>query len=71
MGIAFFIGMLFTELCWETESIFKTIFSYVSDIATTVAFWEAMTILIVERREQHSYIVTVEKRFSGVEFGSK
>ena len=71
VGIAFFIGMLFTELRWETESVLKTIFSYVSDIATTVAFWEAMTILIVERREQHSYIVTVEKRFSGVEFGSK
>ena len=67
-GILFFIGMILTETLWETESVMKTIFSYVSDIATTVAFWEAMTILIVERKESRSHLMTVEKRFSGVSF---
>ena len=68
VGIVFFIGMILTELQWETESVMKTIISYISDIATTVAFWEAMTILIVERKEQRSYLKAVGKRFSGVSF---
>ena len=49
-------------------SYIKPIFSYVSDIATTVAFWESMTILIVEVQEHRSYLIAVEKRFSGVNF---
>lgn len=68
VGMVFFVGMLLTEITWETESIVKTIVSYISDIATTVAFWEAMNILIVEKREQRSYLMAVEKRFAGVTF---
>lgn len=70
-GVVFFIGMLLTEFRWATESVMKTIFSYVSDIATTVAFWEAMTILIVERKERRSYLLAVGKRFSGVSFENR
>ncbi|MGN1052728.1 MAG: hypothetical protein ACI4SH_04985 [Candidatus Scatosoma sp.] len=68
IGVAFFIGMLITEFRWKADTVAKTIFSYVSDIATTVAFWEAMTILIVERRENRSYLKDVTKRFTGVRF---
>ena len=67
-GIVFFAGMILTEINWDTESVMKPIISYVSDIATTVSFWEAMTILIVERKEQRSYLISVEKRFAGVSF---
>ena len=67
-GIVLFAGMIITEINWDTESVMKPIISYVSDIATTVAFWEAMTILIVERKEQRSYLISVEKRFAGVKF---
>ncbi len=67
-GIVLFAGMILTEINWDTESVMKPIISYVSDIATTVAFWEAMTILIVERKEQRSYLISVEKRFAGVSF---
>lgn len=67
-GIVLFAGMILTEINWDTESVMKPIISYVSDIATTVAFWEAMTILIVERKEQRSYLISVEKRFAGVKF---
>ena len=67
-GIVLFAGMILTEIKWDTESVMKPIISYVSDIATTVAFWEAMTILIVERKEQRSYLISVEKRFAGVSF---
>lgn len=68
VGVAFFIGMLITEFSWKTDSVAKIIFSYVSDIATTVAFWEALTILIVERRENRSYLKNINKRFAGVRF---
>lgn len=68
VGVAFFIGMLITEFRWKAESVAKIIFSYVSDIATTVAFWEGLTILIVERRENRSYVKDVTKRFAGVRF---
>lgn len=68
LGVLFFIGMMLMEFRWETSSITKTVFSYVSDIATTVTFWEAMTILIVERREHRSYLYAVQKRFNGVTF---
>ena len=68
IGVAFFIGMLITEFRWKADSMAKIIFSYVSDIATTVAFWEALTILIVERRENRSYLKNINKRFAGVRF---
>lgn len=68
VGVVSFIGMLLTEIRWQTESVIRTMFSYISDIATTVAFWEALTILVVERREQRSYLMAVEKRFAGVRF---
>lgn len=68
VGVLFFIGMLLTEILWQTGSVIKTMFSYISDIATTVTFWEAMTILVVERREQRSYLIAVEKRFAGFSF---
>lgn len=68
IGVAFFISMLLIETQWHTESIMKTIFSYISDIATTVTFWEAMTILIVERREQRSNSNAIRKRFSSITF---
>ncbi|HCG68521.1 MAG TPA: hypothetical protein DEW22_07600 [Clostridiales bacterium] len=47
-------------------SYIKPIFSCVSDIATTVAFWESMTILIVEVQEHRSCLIAVEKRSPGV-----
>lgn len=67
-GVIFFIGMLLTELRWQSDSFFRTIVSYISDIATTVTFWEAMTILIVEKREERSNLIDIERRFAGVFF---
>ena len=60
--------MILTGTAWDSGSVIKPIFSYVSDIATTAAFREAMTILIVERQEHRTYLIAVEKRFSGVNF---
>ena len=67
-GLVFFAGMLAIEFAWKDDSVLRTVFSYISDIATTVTFWEAMNILIVERREQRSYLKANRKRFVGVEF---
>lgn len=67
-GLVFFAGMLAIEFAWKDDSVLRTVFSYISDIATTVTFWEAMNILIVERREQRGYLKAIRKRFIGVEF---
>ena len=44
------------------------IVGYVSDIATTVAFWEALTILLVENRERKNAAIDVMKRFHSISF---
>lgn len=67
-GVLFFIGMMLVNSLWESSSVWKDIFVYISDIATTVTFWEAATILIVEQKEKRAYLKDLESRFSGIRF---
>ena len=67
------IGLLFFLLMVLLTSVFDTglvgeIVGYVSDIATTVAFWEALTILLVENRERRNEALDVMKRFHSIAF---
>ncbi len=71
IGVVFFSAMLLLSNLWESESIWKQIFVYISDIATTVTFWEAMTILIVDSAERSSYMKNLATRFSGIHFKTK
>lgn len=68
IGVVFFIGMLLLNNLWKDGGIVKDIFSYVSDIATTVTFWEAMVILLVESAERRSYMRNLIGRFSAIHF---
>ena len=68
IGAVLFTAMLLINRFWETDSFFKEVFSYVSDIAATVTFWEAMTILLVENHENRRAARAVAKRFSGIRF---
>ena len=68
IGTAFFVAMLLVTHLWTAESLTREIFIYVSDIATTVTFWEAMTILVVERKENRSYRKNLAKRFDAIHF---
>ena len=71
VGVVFFMFMLIINHLWESESIWKEIFSYISDIATTVTFWEAMTILVVEQKENRAYMKNLRTRFSAIRFIQK
>lgn len=71
IGVAFFLAMMLISRLWNTESVWKEIFIYVSDIATTVTFWEAMTILVVEQKEKRAYLRNLKTRFASMRFISK
>ena len=71
VGIVFFCFMILLSRLWVTESIWKEIFIYIADIATTVTFWEAMTILVVERRENAAYVKELSKSNLSLHFEQK
>ena len=68
VGIVLFVAMIAITRLWQGESLAKEIFTYVSDIAATVTFWEALTILVVEAHEERSYAAGLIKRFDSIEF---
>ena len=71
IGLLFFVGMLLIRNLWQSESIWRDIFIYVSDIATTVTFWEAMTILVVEQKEKREFLFDLASRFTSIQFEKK
>ena len=71
IGLVFLVSMILITTLWHSESVLKTIFSYVFDIATTVTIWEAMNILLVESKERRSVIMNLEKRFYSIKFNGK
>ncbi|MBR1868055.1 MAG: hypothetical protein IJ800_05710 [Clostridia bacterium] len=71
VGAVFFVIMLVVNRVWTNDSLFKQIFSYVSDIATTVTFWEALTILVVENKEDRDYRLGLLSRFHSISFHRK
>ena len=68
IGVMFFITMILINNLWINGGLIKDIFKYVADIATTVTFWEAMTILVVENKERRSYMKNLIERFSSIRF---
>ena len=70
-GFVFFFAMILINRLWVTESIWKDIFVYTADIATTVTFWEAMTILVVERREYVAQINKLSNSVNSLHFEQK
>ena len=71
LGILFFVIMLLLSNLWKNGGLVKDIFSYMFDIATTVMFWEAATILIVENAERRNYAKSLIKKFGSIDFHKK
>ena len=71
IGTVMLVGMILINALWNAENIFKTIFSYVADIAATVTYWEALNILVVEDKENRSYVTGLVKRFGGIKFSAE
>lgn len=67
-GIIFLVALILIELIWKNESFIRTIVFYVMDILSTVTLWEALTILIVQRKEKNKTYVEIIKRMGNVIF---
>jgi len=68
VGVALFFAMMLISRLWDTDSVWKDVFVYISDIATTVTLWEAMTILVVEQKEKRAYLRNLRSRFTEIRF---
>lgn len=71
LGVLFFIAMMLINNLVKDGGIFKDIICYIMDIATTVTFWEALTILIVETKEKGDLGRNLMKRFDSINFHLK
>ena len=68
LGVVFFVIMMLVTNLWQNGGIAKDIIAYVMDIGTTVTFWEAMTILIVENKEKRDLYRDLIKRYDAITF---
>lgn len=71
VGIVLLISTFTILSMWKNIGLIYEIFSYILDIATTVVFWEALTILLVEGRERKFYLKQMITRFDKVVFKKK
>lgn len=67
-GVLFFITMMLIQRLWNSSSVWKDIFVYAGDIATTITFWEALIILVVEQKKSRAYLNDLRSRFSSISF---
>lgn len=68
LGMLLLFSIIFLNLFWQEESIRHEIILYVLDIASTVTFWEAFTILIVKRQEIFGDQKDLISRFASISF---
>ena len=71
VGIVLLVFTFTILSMWKNIGLIYEIFSYILDIATTVVFWEALTILLVEGRERKFYLKQIITRFDKVVFKKK
>ena len=70
-GLISLIAMILLLSLWKDGGVVKEIVSYIFDIATTVTFWEAMTILIVENKEKRDLVKNLVKKYDSINFHKK
>lgn len=71
LGLILLVSLLLVTALWKDGGTPKEIFTYVFDIATTVTFWEALNILVVENTERRNYRRSLLKKFKSIEFHKK
>ena len=68
IGLISLVIMILLMSLWKEGGIIKEIISYIFDIAVTVTFWEALTILIVENKEKRKKDIEFIKRYKSINF---
>lgn len=69
IGLLFFVAMMLVGNLWRDGGIGHDIFFYIFDIFTTVLFWEAAGILLVENHELGRAAKGFRERFKKITFG--
>lgn len=67
-GFLSFIMMMVIGWLWNEENFWHDVFFYILDISTTVLFWEAAGILLVENREKRMAAKSYNERFKSIDF---
>ena len=70
-GLVLLISMILLMSLWNDGGIAKEVISYIFDIATTVTFWEAMTIWIVENKEKRELTGRFVRKYDSITFHKK
>ena len=70
-GLVLLVSMILLMSLWKDGGIAKEIVSYIFDIATTVTFWEAMTIWIVENKEKRELTGNLVRKYDSITFHEK
>lgn len=68
IGVALLAGMIVMKTCWHANNILRDSLIYIADIAVTVTFWEALSIMIVENSEKRSFFKNLVRRFGNISF---
>lgn len=71
VGVLFFLVRMLISRFWLDDSVLREIFIYVSDIATTVTFWEAVVILVVDQKERRESMAQLARQFSSIRFSKE
>lgn len=67
-GTLLLLATIFLSVFWTNDGIYREIIMYVLDIAATVSYWEALTILIVKRKEDFGNRKDLISRFAAISF---
>ncbi len=70
-GLLSFTIMMIIQHLWISENAWHEIFFYILDIFTTVLFWEAAGILLVENKERRKQYKNYRDRFYSIKFNIK
>ncbi len=68
LGFVFFVAMMLVKQLWTGNDLWHNVFFYMFDIATTVLFWEAAGILLVEGQESRMRSGRFLGRFADIHF---
>ena len=63
IGVLFFLIMIVIKRFWTADTVWNDLVVYFFDILTTVSFYQASTILVVEHREKKAIVNSMHDHF--------
>ena len=64
IGVLFFLSMILVRRFWIADTVWNDLFFYFFDIVTTVNFYQAATIFVVEAKERKASIKIMQDHFN-------